>query len=211
MSHLDLTGIYTFKGLIYDGKPTADPEIAGREEGEIMRRIANDIRAVGIPLKDISAGSTPTATSVARTGMVTEIRPGTYIFKDYMLYREGVARLGDVAAHHHATVVSTPCEEYAVIDGGTKTFPTDIPLNTAPYYYPSYAIIEGNENLQLIRMNEEHGILTGKNGKTGLQVGQKIKLTPVHVCTAINLQNRVYLYDGRGISEQKVDARGMLV
>ena len=211
MSNLDLTGIYTFKGLTYDGKPTMDPEIAGREEGEIMERIADDIKAAGIPLTDISAGSTPTGMQVARTGMVTEIRPGTYIFKDYMLYREGVARLEDVAAHFYATVVSTPCEEYAVIDGGTKTFPTDIPLNMAPYYYPSYAIVEGHDDLQLIRMNEEHGILTGKSGRTGLKVGQKIKLMPVHVCTAINMQNQVYVYDGRRIVEQKVDARGMLV
>jgi D-serine deaminase-like pyridoxal phosphate-dependent protein len=211
MANLNLTGIYTFKSLVYDGKPTTDPDTAGQEEGELMKRIADEIRAAGIPLTDISAGSTPTGMQAARTGMVTEIRPGTYIFKDYMLYKEGITRLEDVAAHFYATVVSTPSEEYAVIDGGTKTFPMDIQLNTAPYYYPSYAIFEENDDLQLIRMNEEHGIVTSKSGRTGLKVGQKIKLTPVHVCTAINMQNQVYLYDGQDVHEQKVDARGMLV
>ncbi len=211
MSNLNLTGIYTFKSLVYQGKSTTDPEIAGQEEGELMKQISEDMEAAGINLTDISAGSTPTGLSVAQTGKVTEIRPGTYIFKDYMLYKEGITKLEDVAAHFYATVVSTPTEEYAVIDGGTKTFPMDIQLNVAPYYYPSYVIIEGNDNLQLKRMNEEHGIITSQSGKTGLMVGQKIKLTPVHVCTAINMQNQVYIYDGKDVYEQKVDARGMLV
>ena len=211
MNNLNLTGIYTFKSLVYQGKPTTDPDKAGLEEGELMKQIAEDMEEAGIQLTDISAGSTPTGMQVAQTGNITEIRPGTYIFKDYMLYKEGVAKLEDVAAHFYATVVSTPGEDYAVIDGGTKTFPMDILLNVPPYYYPSYAVVEGTEDLQLIRMNEEHGIITSKCGKTGLKVGQKIKLTPVHVCTAINMQNQVYIYDGHDVYEQKVDARGMLV
>ncbi len=211
MPNLNLTGIYTFKSLVHKGRPTTDPDTAGQEEGELMKAIADDIRAAGVNIRDISAGSTPTGMQVARTGMVTEIRPGTYIFKDYMLYKEGVAKLEDVAAHYYATVVSTPSEEYAIIDGGTKTFPMDIQLNAAPYYYPSYAVIEDNDDLQLIRMNEEHGIITSKRGRTGLKVGQKIRLTPVHVCPAINMQNQVYIYDGQDVYQQKVDARGMLV
>lgn len=176
-----------------------------------MKEIAQEIKDQGIDIRDISAGSTPTGESVAKTGLVTEIRPGTYIFKDYMLYKEGITNLEDVAAHIYATVVSTPREDYAIIDGGTKTFPMDILLNQPPYYYPSYAIVEGNENLVLTRMNEEHGIITAKDGKTGLIVGQKIKMIPIHVCTAINMQNYVYIYDGHGIIKQKVDARGMLI
>ena len=211
LSNLNLTGIFTFKSLIYKGKPATDPELAGREEGQLLSEIAEEIRAAGVPIKDISAGSTPTGKQVAQTGLVNEIRPGTYIFNDYMLYRQGVVQLDEIAAHFYATVVSTPRDDYAVIDGGSKTFPMDIPLNTAPYYYPSYAIVEGNEDLQLLRMNEEHGILTSRKGYTGLKVGQKIKLIPIHICPAINMQNQVYILDNGALYEQKVDARGMLV
>lgn len=211
MSNLNLTGVYTFKSLIYQGCPTTDPDIAGQEEGELMGQLMEDMKAAGIYLTDISAGSTPTGKPAARTGMVTEIRPGTYIFNDYMLYKEGITKLEDIAAHFYTTVVSTPVDEYAVIDGGTKTFPMDIQLNLSPYYYPSYAVIEGNDDLQLKRMNEEHGMISSISGKTGLKIGQKIKLIPLHICTAINMQNQVYIYDGQDIYEQKVDARGMLI
>lgn len=211
MPRLNLTGIYTFKSLVYQDTPTTDKVIAGKEEGEMMQEIANSIRAAGVALQDISAGSTPTGEVVAKTGLVTEIRPGTYIFKDYMLTKEGAAQPDEIAARLYATVVSTPCKEYAVINGGTKTFPMDISLNTPPYYYPGYAIVEGSDDLVLTRMNEEHGILTSKSGNTGLKVGQKLCLIPIHICTALNMQNQVYLFDSGELTQQTVDARGMLV
>lgn len=211
MSNLKLSGIYTFKGLVLKNTATTDNTAAGDEEGELLEYIANKIREHGIEIAEISAGSSPTGETVAATGKVTEIRPGTYIFKDYMLYKEGVAKLDEIAAHVYATVVSTPNDEYAVIDGGTKTFCGDVSLNTPPFYYEGYAVVEGDYNLVLSRMNEEHGILTAKNGKTELKVGQVLKLIPVHICTAVNLQNEVYIYDNGNISKHRVDARGMLV
>lgn len=211
LSHLKLTGIYTFKSLVYQGEPSLDKEVSGIEEGEMMRQIAEDIRSAGIPIEEVSAGSTPTGLVVAKTGNVDEIRPGTYIFNDYMLFMEKSAELSEVAVRFYATVVSTPCPEYAVIDGGTKTFPMDILLDTPPYFYDSYGVAAGNEDLKLRRMNEEHGMLISSKGDTGLKVGDKVELLPVHVCTAINMQNHVWLCDGERVWREKVDARGMLV
>lgn len=211
LSNLKLTGIYTFKSLVYQDAPTVDKHIAGLEEGDLMEEIAEAVRQAGVPMEEVSAGSTPTGLEVAATGKVNEIRPGTYIFNDYMLCKEGVANPEDIAVRIYATVVSVPCREYAVIDGGTKTFPMDIFLDMPPYYYPGYALVEGNEDLQLRRMNEEHGIITSKKGDTGLKVGDKLVLIPIHVCTAINMQNQVYLYDGNSLTVEKVAGRGMLV
>ncbi len=211
LAHLRLTGVYTFKSLIYQDKPTEDNLLAGQEEGRMMHEIVQAIRAQGVDITEVSAGSTPTGLSVAQTGHVTEIRPGTYIFKDVMLTRENVGTVPEIAVRYYATVVSCPREDYAVIDGGTKAFPTDVPILTPPMHYPGYAVVEGREDLHLARMNEEHGILTSDLGKTGLKVGQKIALLPIHVCTAINMQNEVYLLEDGALRRQRVDARGMLV
>ncbi|MDF2521948.1 MAG: alanine racemase domain protein [Clostridia bacterium] len=211
MPNLELTGVYTFKGLVYKDKFTTDNKLAAQEEGELLEKLAAMLKQNGINIKEISAGSTPTGVEVAKTKKVTEVRPGTYVFKDYMLCCEGVAQQEDIAAKYYVTVVSTPSEEYAVIDGGTKTFPMDITLNTAPYFYPGYALVEGNDDLLLTRLNEEHGMLTSKKGRTGLKVGQKLALIPIHICTAINMQNDVYIYDGHELVKEKVNARGMIV
>lgn len=211
LSHVSLTGIYTFKSLVFQDEPTEDPQAAAKEEGELMEQIAGDIRNTGVSIEEISAGSTPTGIWVAKSGKVNEIRPGTYIFKDFMLCKERSADMEEIAVRIYTTVVSTPDKKYAVIDGGTKTFPMDILLDSAPYYYPGYALVEGNEDLELRRLNEEHGILTSKRGDTGLKVGDKICLIPIHVCTAVNMQNQVYLFDGTCLKQEKVAARGMLV
>ena len=211
LPHLDLTGIYTFKSLIFQEKSTENAEQAALEEGEVMASIAWEMERAGIYLQDISAGSTPTGLAVAKTGLVNEIRPGTYIFNDYMLYKQGIAKLEDIAAKIYATVVSTPAKEYAIIDGGSKTFPTDSLLNYPPYYYSGYGIVENNDDLQLNRLSEEHGIITSKKGDTGLKVGDVLSLIPIHICPAINLQNQIYVDEGECLIQKEVAARGMLV
>lgn len=211
LANLRLTGIYTFKGLILEDRPTEDNRSAGAEEGRLMEETALVIRAAGVEIGEISAGSTPTGLEAADTGKVNEIRPGTYIFKDYMLCCEHAARPEEIAARYYATVVSVPRPEYAVIDGGTKTFPMDILLDVPPYHYGGYALVEANCDLQLRRMNEEHGILSSKRGCTGLQVGDVLSLIPIHICTAINMQNAVYLDYGDMLVKEPVAARGMLV
>jgi D-serine deaminase-like pyridoxal phosphate-dependent protein len=212
MPGLDLTGIYTFKGLLYDGVFTNDNRLAAEEEGAFLESAAKEIEGAGIKLKDISGGSSPTGIETARTGKVNEIRPGTYIFNDILLCNENVAHEDDVAVRFAATVVSCPREDYAVIDGGTKCFPTDQALNIAPFFHSAYAKIEDHEHLRLSRMNEEHGIITSVNkGKTGLCVGQILTFIPIHVCTAVNMHNSVYLLENGTFRQEKVAARGMLV
>lgn len=212
MPHLALTGIYTFKSLILKGQPTEDNQAAALEEAQLMHHMAQRLGEAGIDIREVSAGSTPTGLQAARTGLVSEVRPGTYIFGDWMLTREHCAEFEDIAVRMYATVVSAPASDYAVIDGGTKTFPMDVPLGP----YPGYAIPIGadgapDENLQLRRMNEEHGILTAQNGSTGLEVGQLLELVPIHVCTAVNLQNSVFVWEDGALRRMPVAARGMLV
>lgn len=211
MKHLKLTGIYTFKSLVLFGKPTEDNLLAAKEEGQMMAQAAEMLKNAGVEIQDISAGSTPTGIQVAQTGMVNEIRPGTYIFNDFMLIKEKAAHMDEIAVRFYATVVSCHHSQYAVIDGGTKCFPTDAVPGQPPFYFPGYAAVEGDDNLKLSRMNEEHGILTAANGETGLHVGQVLSLIPTHVCTAINMQNSVYILENGSLRKQTVDARGMLI
>ena len=91
------------------------------------------LRQRGIRVDDVSVGSTPTAEYVAKVDGVTEIRPGTYVFYDRMQARLGACSLDECAAVVVCTVVSRPTRDLAVIDGGSKTFATDVgPGRRAP-------------------------------------------------------------------------------
>ena len=55
-------------------------------------------------------------------------------------------------------------------------------------------------------------MVVAAEGQTGLQTGEILTLLPLHVCTAVNLQNSLYLLweDGR-LTREPVAARGCTV
>lgn len=211
MPGIKVRGIYTFRGLVLNNEPTTDNKAAGRQEGELLAALAEKLRAEGLDIRDVSGGSSPTGRYVAEVEGITEIRPGTYIFQDYMQFYEGACSIEDCAAFVAVTVVSTPSREYAVIDGGSKTFGTDFQVGTAPYFYKGYGHAYGKPELVLSRVNEEHGIITCSSGNTGLKVGQRLLVVPVHICSTVNLHNHVWLMEDKKFRKVRVEARGMLI
>ena len=213
LPNLQLTGLFTFKSMIYKGNPTLDKrEEAAQEECSLLSQIKQALSQRGIHLRDLSAGSTPTGPDCAATGLVNEIRPGTYVFYDQMCLLQGSCCPEDIAARIIATVVSVPSPKHAVIDGGSKTFPTDAALNQPPLFLHSYGYVIGRDDLRLDRLSEEHGMLrTADGGPTGLQVGDILELIPTHICPAVNLQNHIYMEKVGVLRKMPVDARGMVV
>lgn len=206
-----LTGIFTFRGLIYQGKATADFEKAGQEEGELMVALAEKLKEKGIEIEDVSVGSTPTAIPAAQIPGITEVRPGTYVFNDAYQLKAGTCCLADCAAKVLVTVVSTPAPDRAVIDGGCKTFATDIPPGKGPLFLEGFGKIVGDDCIVLERFSEEHGILTVKSEAKGLKVGDLLEIIPNHICPTINLHNRIYLTrNGQVVEEVPVNGRGMV-
>ena len=212
LPNLRLTGLYTFKSMFHNSLPTTDSREAAKEECELLDQVKKTLALQGISILDLSAGSTPTGPDCAATGLVNEIRPGTYVFNDQMCLQNNACGPEDIAARIIATVVSAPAPEYAVIDGGSKTFPTDIALNKEPLNLHSYGYVKGRGNLRLDRVNEEHGMIRTDDGSpTGLNVGDILELIPAHICTAVNLQNHIYVEEGGTVRKLSVDARGKLV
>jgi D-serine deaminase-like pyridoxal phosphate-dependent protein len=211
LQHLDLTGIYTYRGAVLeDGSPTLDLEEAGRREGEFMVSVADEIRETGVPIVDISLGSTPTAEHAAKVEGVTEIRPGTYAFYDRMQAEFGACSLSDCALRVEATVVSRPRPNLAIIDGGSKTFATDVQPKVAPLSLTGLGYVLGHPEAVLERVTEEHGMLSVERD-SDLQVGDTVEIIPNHVCSTVNLHKEVYLRSADGSMEKVfVAARGMV-
>ena len=208
LDNLELTGIYTYRGAILDGSPTLDLIGAGLEEGELMVSLANRIREQGIGVQDVSLGSTPTARHAAGVTGVTEIRPGTYVFYDRMQARMGACSPGDCAAEVVATVVSRPTGDLAVIDGGSKTFATDVQPGGEPLNLVGFGEVVGHPEAVLERLTEEHGMISLR-GESDLRVGDTLRIIPNHVCSTVNLHDTLFLTgEGRTVEEVAVAARG---
>ncbi len=205
---LNFTGIYTYRGAILGGEPTLNLYDAGVEEGQLMVSVAEEIRASGVEVRDVSLGSTPTASSAATIGGVTEIRPGTYIFYDRMQARMGACEQDDCALSVVCTVVSRPSARLAVIDGGSKAFATDVQPGRHPLDLSGFGYIKGYPVSVLERLTEEHGMISLGEGERP-EVGQTLEVVPNHVCSTVNLHDAAYLQSSdRELEELRVEARG---
>src|SRR5215203_4686880 len=208
MGNLDLTGIYTYRGAVLGGSKTLELEKAGLEEGQIMVSLADQMREQGIRLDDVSVGSTPTAEYVAKVDGVTEIRPGTYVFYDRMQARLGACSLDECAAVVVCTVVSRPTPDLIIIDGGSKTFATDVGPGAEPLNLEGYGHVVGYPDAVLERLTEEHGMLS-VDEDCELEVVDTLQIIPNHICSTVNLHDEVYIAWGDGgVEETRVEARG---
>ena len=210
LANLRLTGIFTYRGAMLQGLPTLDLRAAGLEEGLLMSTVAEELRANGVEITDVSVGSTPTGIFAAEVQGVTEVRPGTYIFYDRMQAQLAVATLEQCAAVVVVTIVSMPAEDRLIIDGGSKTFATDVQPNSKPLNLVGFGHILNDPSAVLQRMSEEHGIIRVNKGHS-FQIGDTLEIIPNHICSTVNLHNQVYLLKSdQTIEIIKVLGRGML-
>lgn len=207
---LIIEGMYTFKGPVLENKPTLDVRAAGLEEGQLLIEYKENLLKEEVRLEVISAGSSPTASSVAEVEGVDEIRPGTYVFNDVMQLKLGLCTEEQCAARVVVTVVSIPDENTLVIDGGSKTFATDVQPNTTPLFLKGFGKVVGFNEAVLERMNEEHGIVL-MPPEHGVRVGEQLEIIPNHICSTVNLHNDLYVIkENQEIEKVPVAARGRL-
>ena len=79
----------------------------------------------GIEIAVVSGGGTPNAWQAHEIAGLTEVRVGTYIYQDRATVAAGAADLDECALHVHATVISRPTPDRAVIDAGSKSLSSD--------------------------------------------------------------------------------------
>ena len=117
------------------------------------------------------------------------------MFNDVQQMRLGVATEADCAARVLATVVSRPWEDRFVIDAGSKSLSSD--GGDGPPF-PGRGVLAGRPDLVLDFLTEEHGVgheIDGGRdqdggqdvGGGGLEVGDRLEVIPLHVCSSVNL------------------------
>lgn len=202
---LQLDGIFTFRGVHFDGAQSEDARELGEQEGKLMAGLAERLRAAGIPIKEVSVGSTPTAVAAGSVPGITEVRPGTYVFFDRMTTQLGISDEQEIALSVLATVVSRPAPDRAIIDAGSKVFCGDVvPANAG---LEGYGVTMDGRGI-VARMNEEHGIVH-LSGGFAPEIGEKIRFFPNHVCTTVNLSDEVVVVEGGVVKDVwPVAARG---
>jgi D-serine deaminase-like pyridoxal phosphate-dependent protein len=161
------------------------------------------LSAEGITCKIVSGGGSPTAYSSHMFQGLTEIRAGTYIFNDWSYLRNEICTLEHCALKVIVTVVSAPSAERVIIDGGTKTFSSDMG-------YPMGYIVEYPE-AQIYQMSEEHGFVDITPCLKKPKIGERLTVIPNHACGTLNMHDMLIGLRGENVEVQwEIAARGKI-
>ena len=198
---LEVRGLFTHGGHGY-ASPAAT-ESAGADEVRALTVGRDAMRAEGLDPQVISAGSTPTQDSAARSP-VTEMRPGTYLLGDRQQWALGAQPSDGLAAVIAATVVSTAIDDQVVVDAGAKALTKDV----APYL-DGHGAIPAYPDAAIQRVSDYHGVVRVPDGTPAPAQGEVLAIVPNHICPVVDLRDAfVATRDGSIVGIWPVDARG---
>ena len=203
---LEYAGICFYPGNIRE---------APEKQGPGIERLNNDLgefvvalERAGLAPPAVSGGSTPTALRTHEMPLVTEFRPGTYVFNDRTTTAIGACSWDDCALTVLATVVSVAVDGQAVIDAGSKALGRE-PMRGANG--EGFGVVAGREDVIVSAMSEEHGILDLSRTEWRPRVGETVRIVPNHVCIVVHLNDVLYAVAGDRVMETwPVAARGRM-
>ncbi|HWL50919.1 MAG TPA: alanine racemase [Chthoniobacteraceae bacterium] len=198
LSNLTLRGFYSHEGHAY-GKNGEELETVARAVHAQLSKVRDAIA----PELPIWPGCSATAAIMATLPNVQAVRPGAYVYGDISLCVTAKVLPWEAAALTIlTTVVDRPQPGLALIDAGSKTFSGD----KARSGDSGIELREGK--LRVIRCNEEHGYLNG-DGVDDLNLGDRLRFIPAHVCPVLNLADETIVVRGAEVVDiWPVDARG---
>jgi D-serine deaminase-like pyridoxal phosphate-dependent protein len=188
-------------GLVFGGLMTY-PLLNAHEKSDAWLADAKGlIEQAGIAVPKMTSGNTPDMWSTGRP-LITERRPGTYIYNDRFQVQVGAAKWEDCALTVLATVVSRPTATRAVLDVGSKGISSDVLGQVG------YGLLMGTEHV-IKALSEEHGVIEMAAPSDTPRVGDRVRIIPNHACVVSNLYDVVHVISGETVIETlPVAARG---
>jgi D-serine deaminase-like pyridoxal phosphate-dependent protein len=210
--HLAFDGLLTHAGHGYGAKDRAGLVRTAQAERDVMVALAERLRADGVPVPGVSIGSTPTMAVATDLRGITEIRPGNYVFNDFVQAANGVCRPEDCALSVLATVIShQPGASHVVVDAGALALSKDLgPPDPARErgYGPLLVGLAGHDiepDLQVRSVTQEHGVVAGPSPSDvggRLAVGEKVRVLANHSCLAAALHDTYVVVRGEEVVDR---------
>ncbi len=196
-SAVPVRGVFTFPGHSYAPGATRS---AAHDEARCLAAAATSLRANAVPVEVVSGGSTPSLdSSLADTGLLTELRPGVYVFGDAQQWELGTVAPADISLTCRSTVISHAGGRL-VIDAGSKALGAD-----RAAYATGFGRLLEHPDARVVMLSEHHAVV---EGTPLLPLGSRVDVVPNHVCNAVNLAETLWADDGADLAPWHVAARG---
>ena len=207
------------RGLVFDGivshsghayRTTSKPEAAVVAESErsVMVGFAERVRKEGVPLREVSIGSTPAMAAAEHLAGVTEARPGNYVFYDRTMVLIGCCAPEEVGVTVLASVVShQPGAGHFIVDAGALELSKDAgPAHVGP---AAMGAVRGAPELTVATLSQEHGLIRAESPgvlEGRFRVGERLEIVPNHSClTVAHFDEYHVVRDGQVVDRWKIE------
>lgn len=178
-----------------------------------MSWIVEATKKMVLPLKAkfggiISYGDTPSCSMMSSLPEYDELRPGNFVFYDWMQKNLGSCQQEDIAICLSVPVVASyPERSEIIVYGGAVHLSKDCIEEGNTNTFGKVVMLEengwGNEIIgNLSRLTQEHGVIKlDKNHFNKVHIGDLLGIIPVHSCLAANLQPYYFSTKGKRIDK----------
>src|SRR5438477_8528513 len=181
-------GILSHSGHAYRTTSKAEAARVAEQERSVMVGFAGRLREAGLPVREVSVGSTPAMAAAQDLAGVTEARPGNYVFHDRTMVLIGCCEPADVGVTVLATVVShQPGAAHFIVDAGALELSKD-PGPGHGSLPQAMGAVQGHAELTVATLSQEHGLIRGASPAEldgRFRVGERLEIVPNHSCLTV--------------------------
>jgi D-serine deaminase-like pyridoxal phosphate-dependent protein len=217
-SGLRFVGLQAYHGSAQHTRSQTDRMSAIDQACHLIRRIQKDASALGIDCSYVTGAGTGSYLIEARSGVYSEIQPGSYALMDVDYGRNDWGQsdmpVFENSLFIHTAVMSRPDAQRAVVDAGLKSMSVDSGLPT----------IFERTDLNYQKASDEHGVVVRSHTPSEQtdalgalrdaklpSLGQTVQLIPGHCDPTVNLYDVLHVVDqGRLVDLWPISARGRL-
>lgn len=213
---LEWCGILTHAGQAYGCRNAVEAKAVAAQERAVMVAFAERLGSAGVPVPEVSVGSTPTAVAATSLVGVSEIRPGNYAYFDAFQAAIGSCTIDDCAFSVLATVISRHgAPARIVVDAGALALSKDEGPRHVDAACGYGVVTDARTRLPIAgarieSLSQEHGVirLSQPFGDDEWPLGARLRIVPNHSCLAAAMFDRVFVVAGPDLIDEWRPVRG---
>lgn len=201
-----LTGLLTHAGHSYSARSQAAIQTIYQET---VTRLQQVKASLGMDQLELSLGDTPCCSLIEDFGAVDEIRPGNFVFYDWMQTQIGSCGWEDIAVAVACPVIAKHADRNTLVlyGGGVHLSKDHLRLANGQPHYGAIVQWQGDgwgapvPDTYVSSLSQEHGLVkTIPSFFEQVKVGDVLLVLPVHSCMTCDLLKSYQTLDGEHLT-----------
>ena len=212
---LRLRGMLTHSGHSYKSRTPEEIQAVYDETVNHFNSLRTHLTAAGFAGLELSLGDTPSCVVVKDLSAVEEVRPGNFVYFDWMQVVIGTCVAEDVAVALACPVVTKNAarNQIVVYGGGVHLSKDSFVDRKGRTTYGAVCLPTENgwsapfEDTYVVSLSQEHGVLqVAPEDFDHIQIGELVCILPVHSCMTADLMKTVVTFSGEEIEMLHLEA-----